>query len=499
MEQLTAGLSNVTLGLEAANTYEQAFDKIVLFAEKARGYRIQPDELAVTKNFAGPFTHGGLFILLLEPRPYHPWSEGVNAVISNCDSLDSLNEAVQIGSKRALSLINDVSVIDLRPFLVKAHHPTLRGDEWEELYDLIFSAIKAKQPDVLLCMGNEAMNALEARKNAWQADSWQCIQLVYAIHPSHSVNHNKNHAKKRKELLRSICEACEKLNHRWDEGSWEERFLNGELSIPQAVPASESRFTLSKDTKCVESFLEVILILCFPPQYHLPSLSIVPGVRYYDLQNWHKKWFRHMERYRDATHDLENHARALLIPVFKQLNRSFRRTSWFLPTYEVDWVSVRRAFTGLPLEFEYACYLLAGDTEGDMDRAASRMENGPEHKDGNNSHVFTRVEKITAHATKHWERGQPHPPRTSHYVGFTEEQLFMCTAFCHHSSVAGTVDILAAAVSDRRGRIRTGRFIKLVSRERKGQPKMKLIRRWILSNDFSNGAFRVTGLCSITT
>jgi hypothetical protein len=254
-----------------------------------------------------------------------------------------------------------------------------------------------------------------------QADFWQRTQLVYAIHPSRSVNFEKTDAQMRKQLLRSICEACEKLDGRWDEDSWEERFLNGELSIPQAMPASESRFTRSEDTKCVETFLGVILKLCFLPQHRLPSQSIVPRLHcQYHLEHWHEKWFRHMETYRDAIGYPEHQARSLLIPVFKQLNRSFRRNSWFLPAYEVDWAGVHQAFTDRPLEFEHACYLLTGGTESDMDRAASGVDDGPRHEDGINSlgHVLTTMEKITAHAMKLWQNGRPHLLRTHIYIGF---------------------------------------------------------------------------------
>ncbi|KAH7112365.1 hypothetical protein EDB81DRAFT_703337 [Dactylonectria macrodidyma] len=153
MDELAAGLSRITFGPEVANAYEQAFNKIVLFAENVRGPGIPLDELVVTRTLAGPFTTGGLLILLTEPRSYHPWDKGIDHVIATCNSLDSLNEGIQIGSKGHLSFKDDVSVLDLRPFLPKKLHPTLRDSEWEALYDLVFSAIEAKKTEVLLCMG----------------------------------------------------------------------------------------------------------------------------------------------------------------------------------------------------------------------------------------------------------------------------------------------------------------------------------------------------------
>jgi len=154
MDELAAGLSRITLGLEVAKTYEKAFDEIVSFAENVRAHRIPLDELVVTKTLARPFIPGGLFVLLTEPRSYHPWDKGINSVIATCNTLDSLSEGIQIGSKGHLILKDDVSVLDLRPFLPKRLQPTLRDSEWEALNDLIFSAIEAKKPEVLLCMGD---------------------------------------------------------------------------------------------------------------------------------------------------------------------------------------------------------------------------------------------------------------------------------------------------------------------------------------------------------
>jgi hypothetical protein len=279
MEQITSGLDNIILDSESRSTYEQVFGKLVLFAEKARGDIIPPNELDVTKTLAKPFSHGGLLILLLEPRRYHPWDSGVDAVISDCKSLESLAEGVQIGSKGTLSLIDNVSVMDLRPFLVKKHH-VLGDDKWEELYDLVFSAVKAKRPDVLLCMGtvceihlraqirkeatnhgHEAINALEKRKNTLRADFWQPVQLVCAVHPGYSVNYNSNNAQIRKQLLKSICEACGKLVGGWDENSWEERYIHGNLHTPAVVSTPGSRSRRFRDKKCVETFLDIIMIL----------------------------------------------------------------------------------------------------------------------------------------------------------------------------------------------------------------------------------------------
>lgn len=154
MEQLVAGLSHITLDPTYVGTYATSFNDIIRFAERVRGHMIPADERDVTENLAMPFTTGGLLVLLMEPRQNHPWYEGVDCVIAECKTLASLNEGIEVGSKEELSLKNGVSVLDLRPFLPKKQHPNLKDDDWKELYELVFLAIEAKRPKVLLCMGD---------------------------------------------------------------------------------------------------------------------------------------------------------------------------------------------------------------------------------------------------------------------------------------------------------------------------------------------------------
>ena len=152
MEQLLAGRPDLTLEPKVASAYERAFGSLLLGAEKFRP-RISPKERSVTKQLASPFTLGGLLVLLTQPRPHHPWDNGIDHVIADCATLDALNEGIQIGSEGKLCLKNGVSVLDLRPCLPQTFHHNLDEENWRELYDLVFSAIEEKRPDVILCMG----------------------------------------------------------------------------------------------------------------------------------------------------------------------------------------------------------------------------------------------------------------------------------------------------------------------------------------------------------
>jgi len=57
MEQIISGLDNITLDPESGSTYEQVFDKVMVFAEKTQGYIISPNELAVNKSLAEPSSY----------------------------------------------------------------------------------------------------------------------------------------------------------------------------------------------------------------------------------------------------------------------------------------------------------------------------------------------------------------------------------------------------------------------------------------------------------
>lgn len=155
MDQLTSDLSRATLGTSATTAYEQAFNRIVAFVGKIRN--LSPvddaDEISVTRALASPFTPSGTLVLLTEPREYHPWDQGTDQVISTCNSLEVLDEGFRIATQGQYNLATHVSVLDVRPFLPKSRLPS-DEEVLTELYDLVFSAIKAKNPTALLCVGN---------------------------------------------------------------------------------------------------------------------------------------------------------------------------------------------------------------------------------------------------------------------------------------------------------------------------------------------------------
>jgi hypothetical protein len=229
------------------------------------------------------------------------------------------------------------------------------------------------------------------------------------MHPSRSVNHNETDADMRKELFQSIIKACYKLRGLDDSHISEEQFRENVLMLEEMLaPLPGSK--VPEITKCLERFLEVLLRSCFKPNYILPGPNVWVGTSSrYKLNPWHENWLRHTQKHRNSSEDREDQARALLIPVFKQLNNSFRRSSWFLPIYDVcNWPGFCEVFVGRFHEIEDACYLLAGDTAVDTDFFANGTSNGSEYREQWRS-VLAKMEEIIARATKLWDGREPHP------------------------------------------------------------------------------------------
>lgn len=111
------------------SNYEYAFKNIATFvSDNLR--ELPENELKVTRAFAGPFTPGGLLVLMQEPLAYHPWADGLNTVISTCRSLAALREAILNVSNGEQCITKNVSIIDRWPFLPKSQHERLGEDTW---------------------------------------------------------------------------------------------------------------------------------------------------------------------------------------------------------------------------------------------------------------------------------------------------------------------------------------------------------------------------------
>ncbi|KAL3455389.1 hypothetical protein BJX64DRAFT_272470 [Aspergillus heterothallicus] len=205
MDELVDKTSRLAIRSETADSYNpilQTFETITGYARKLRG-DISRDEITVTKQPASPFTAGGVVILLQEPLANHPWSRGINRVISDCPTLDALEEGVQLCSQGTLSLATGVSLIDVRPFISKTDKVGLSDAGLQELYRLVGQFIIRKQPHTVLCMGRDAQREL----GRWSLGD--AIKVIPSSHPSRVLNYRPHctDVKQRQQLLKSILDA----------------------------------------------------------------------------------------------------------------------------------------------------------------------------------------------------------------------------------------------------------------------------------------------------
>ncbi|KAF2870185.1 hypothetical protein BDV95DRAFT_619974 [Massariosphaeria phaeospora] len=391
-------------------TYEQAFDDLEFFAGKLRGNNIFTDESDCTRKLAGPFSRGGLLILLLEPRWNHPWVEGVEAVIESCATLQALEEGVEIGSRGTLNLLNDVSLIDLWPFLHSQIRPEDESTK-QKLQSLVFTAIEAKEPDVLLCMGFEAQQAHKTRK---ANSSYRLRCPLYAKHPSHSVNyeHTQN-ILKRSELLHAISKACQSLP-----GGMRNQNIRGQLNSTSNPPKvdqfdDEKHLFKKEDLECITQFLKIIMKLCFGPHLILPRSNIDKSryraqSRYY-LEESHEQYLDKLE---------ESQESKAVVVVFREMNSCFQRISWFQNRYRVDVVQVSQCLQKhCNSEFEKTCYMLAKDEDIQSEDSSGnevKLEIGPVD-------AFRRMERITRQANRLWQDRKFYPVSNGIYQRFADE------------------------------------------------------------------------------
>jgi hypothetical protein len=152
---LPLNLGNPLKSVKGKNpdAHRTSFESVIKAVKDCRLQRVSEHEQTVTTTLAGPFTQGGLLILLQEPLGHHPWSEGVEQVISRCPTLNLLREAIALASDGTLSLVDDVTVIDRWPLLCPAHRKSLSSAEIENIEKFLRQTLYTKKPDAILCMG----------------------------------------------------------------------------------------------------------------------------------------------------------------------------------------------------------------------------------------------------------------------------------------------------------------------------------------------------------
>jgi hypothetical protein len=125
-----------------------------VFRIEARGLSLKRphSEIQVTMQLAGPANKGGIAIALQQPRHNHPFENGLDAVIQNCETLYALDDVFSAVSCRSLNIRTNVTVVDLLPYVSEC---TARIDDatLEESFRASKHIMLDKEPSVLLCAG----------------------------------------------------------------------------------------------------------------------------------------------------------------------------------------------------------------------------------------------------------------------------------------------------------------------------------------------------------
>ena len=106
-------------------------------------------EIGVTQELALPGSVGGILVILLQPANAQRFDIGIDVVIQECGIFAALDEAFRAVSRISLS-IHDIAIIDSLPFIRPKVEICLQIRVNSRIQ--VFKLIKAKKPDVILCM-----------------------------------------------------------------------------------------------------------------------------------------------------------------------------------------------------------------------------------------------------------------------------------------------------------------------------------------------------------
>lgn len=220
-----------------------------VFRMKARGLSLNRPhiEIQVTTELAGPAVKGGIAVALQQPRHNHPFEEGLNAVIQDCETLSALDDVFSAVSCRSLSIRTNIAVVDLLPYIPEDIE-SIDDTTLEESFRTSKHIMLDKEPSVLLCAGRiwlpDAGKNYKLKGDARRLESlgvgqkfglkypvttrirreegrgFVTINRVNGFHPSHAMNHHPNVSRLRQLQILIGAETCGILRGDWEEKDW---------------------------------------------------------------------------------------------------------------------------------------------------------------------------------------------------------------------------------------------------------------------------------------
>ncbi|KAI0551410.1 hypothetical protein F4679DRAFT_138252 [Xylaria curta] len=211
------------------------------------------EEISITSQLAGPATTGGILVTLQQPRGDHPFEDGVEAVIHDCDTFSALDELFLAASCGTLNVKEHISLVDLLPFTPQ-RADTISSRVLQHAFEASRLAICAKMPDVVLCsgriwlpcdgrspgVGSEVQEKLNLKGELYKLeaagvgrpDSYDavCIQgdngelvvmsKVNSFHPACAMTWHPEHTSLRQLLLLNVVKTCGLYRGDWREDRW---------------------------------------------------------------------------------------------------------------------------------------------------------------------------------------------------------------------------------------------------------------------------------------
>ncbi|KAK2049564.1 hypothetical protein LZ31DRAFT_513884 [Colletotrichum somersetense] len=214
--------------------------------QEGRSLQLPSAEIQVTAQLAGPPVKGGIAVMLQQPRNNHPFEQGLEAVIDDCETLRALEEIFSVVSCGTLNFREDITVVDLLPY-VSGRPRDVDDTRLKSAFRTSNATICAKNPDVLLCAGRIMMPFARAKIVKENSYVLECIGIgerfgrkwpvearirnmeqrgfvhflkVNGFHPSHAMNYHSHFSLLRQLLILVGAEACGRYREDWRGSEW---------------------------------------------------------------------------------------------------------------------------------------------------------------------------------------------------------------------------------------------------------------------------------------
>jgi hypothetical protein len=201
---------------------------------------ISKGEINITLELSGPQTIGGITVVLQQPARFHPYSEGLEAVVDYSPTLSTIDEAFSAVSCGTISIgSSTLSLIDSLPYV--GPDDDLSSEEKMRVRRVTSHIIIRKDPDVVICMWRQAeddeitrtMSKFRSLGVGRDFDRptitlrpGSVAERVNSFHPSFAINYNPYDSCFRQLLLLNVAKACRVYEGTWSEEEWMDDLKN---------------------------------------------------------------------------------------------------------------------------------------------------------------------------------------------------------------------------------------------------------------------------------